>query len=168
VVSSRRVLALFAAASISCPLSWESCDAEERDALAAPVGEAVRSAIQARLSEKSPTGREQRAVVDYYSSPEVRLLWVDEHGLSLRAKILEEIAKADDYGLRSSAYELPKPDGFEANNPAPTNWLAERRDQDHVGRTQLCPRRAWRQVQSHPTECRSEHYDGTGGTPSGA
>ena len=126
MVSSRRVLALFAAASISFTLSWGSCDAEEGDALPAPVGEAVRSAIQARLSEKSPTGREQSAVVDYYSGPEVHLLWVDENGLSPRAKtLMEEIAKADDYGLRSSAYDLPKPDGFDATNPAATDWLAD-------------------------------------------
>ncbi len=38
---------------------------------------------------------------------------------------MEEIAKADDYGLRSSAYDLPKPDGFDATNPAATDWLAD-------------------------------------------
>jgi murein L,D-transpeptidase YcbB/YkuD len=120
------VLALFAAASISFTLSWGSCDAEERDALPAPVGEAVRNAIQARLSEKSPTSPEQSAVVDYYLGPKARLLWVGGNRLSPRAKALtEEIAKANDYGLRSSAYDLPKPDGFDANNPAATDWLAD-------------------------------------------
>jgi Scaffold domain len=104
--SSRRVLALFAAASISFPLSCAPSGAEERDELAAPVGraDAVHSAIRTRLSEKSSTtGRESRAIVDYYAGPEARLLWVDENGLSPRAKgVMEEIAKADEYGLRSS------------------------------------------------------------------
>src|SRR5262245_3771923 len=123
VVSSLRALALFAAASISFTLLWA---AAERDTLAAADDEAVRSAIRARLSEKSFINREQRAVVDYYSRPEARLLWVDENGLSLRAKTLtEEIAKADDYGLRSSDYDLPKPDEFDSNNPAATDWLAD-------------------------------------------
>jgi murein L,D-transpeptidase YcbB/YkuD len=125
VVSSRRVLALFAVASISFTLSWGSF-AERRDALAAPVGEAVTAAIRARLSEKPFTDREQKAVLDYYSRPEVPLLWVDENGLSPRAKnVVEEIAKADDYGLRSSDYDLPKPDGFDANTAAATGWLAD-------------------------------------------
>jgi murein L,D-transpeptidase YcbB/YkuD len=124
-VSSRRVLTLLAVASISFTLSWGSF-AETRDALAIPVGEAVRAAIRTRLSEKSSTDREQRAVHDFYSRPEVHLLWVEETGLSLRAKaLLEEIAKADDYGLRSSDYDLPKPDGFDASNPAATDWLAD-------------------------------------------
>ncbi len=38
---------------------------------------------------------------------------------------MEEIGKADDYGLRSSDYDLPKPEEFDANNPTATNWLAD-------------------------------------------
>jgi murein L,D-transpeptidase YcbB/YkuD len=113
---------------LSCAVSH----AAESDGLAAPVGrtEAVRSAIRNRLSEKFPgTGnvsREQRALIDYYSVPETGLLWVDEKGLSPRAKsVMEEIGKADDYGLRSADYDLPKPDGFDPSNPTPANWLAD-------------------------------------------
>jgi murein L,D-transpeptidase YcbB/YkuD len=100
--------------------------------LAALVGrtEAVRSAIRNRLSEKFPSSgnisREQRALVDHYSVPQAGLLWVDEKGLSARAKsVMEEIGKAGDYGLRSADYDLPHPDGFDPNQPTPTNWLAD-------------------------------------------
>ena len=42
---------------------------------------------------------------------ENRLLWVDENGLNDRAKsVIEEIGKADEYGLRPSDYKLPKVD----------------------------------------------------------
>ena len=51
------------------------------------------------------------ALVEYYSVAENRLLWVDENGLNDRAKsVIEEIGKADEYGLRPSDYKLPKVD----------------------------------------------------------
>jgi murein L,D-transpeptidase YcbB/YkuD len=113
-------------------LSCAPSDAAEPDGLAAVVGrtEAVRTAIRNRLSEKlSRTGnvsREQKALVDYYSAPEAGLLWIDEKGLSPRAKsVIEEIGKADDYGLRSADYDLPKPNGFDPSNPTPADWLAD-------------------------------------------
>jgi murein L,D-transpeptidase YcbB/YkuD len=92
--------------------------------------EAVHSAIQDRLSKKFPSsaniGREQKALIDYYSVPQLPLLWINNEGLSQRAKsVIDEIGKADDYGLRSADYDLPKPDEFVPNTPAPANWLAD-------------------------------------------
>jgi L,D-transpeptidase YcbB len=127
--SSRTVLTLFAAAPISFMLLCAPSHAAEPDALAAPVGtEAVRKAVRNRLSEKFPSAGNviRGALVDYYSVPEPGLLWVDEKGFSPRAKsVIEEIRKADDYGLRSADYDLPKSDGFDANNSTAANWLAD-------------------------------------------
>jgi murein L,D-transpeptidase YcbB/YkuD len=98
-------------------------------ALISPT-EAIRIAVQNRLSEKftATSGAkksEQGALVEYYSQPGQHLLWVDDNGLTDRGKaVLEEIAKADDYGLRTSDYVLPKPDTFNASDPKATDWLA--------------------------------------------
>jgi len=90
--------------------------AAEPDAPDALIGraEAIRIDIQERLSEKFTSASEVRkseqgALVEYYAVPENRLLWVDENGLTDRAKsVMDEIRKADDYGLRASDYALPK------------------------------------------------------------
>jgi len=90
--------------------------AAEPDAPDALIGrtETIRIDIQERLSEKFTSASEVRkseqgALVEYYAAPENRLLWVDENGLTDRAKsVMEEIKKADDYGLRVSDYALPK------------------------------------------------------------
>jgi murein L,D-transpeptidase YcbB/YkuD len=99
--------------------------AAEPDAPDAVIGrtEAIRIAIQDRLSEKftsaSATRKsEQGALVEYYAVPENRLLWVDENGFTDRAKsVMEEIRKADDYGLRASDYVLPKAPSAEDGAP---------------------------------------------------
>jgi len=90
--------------------------AAEPDAPDALIGrtEAIRIDIQERLSEKFTSASEVRkseqgALVEYYAVPENRLLWVGENGFTDRAKsVMEEIRKADDYGLRASDYALPK------------------------------------------------------------
>ena len=97
-------------------------------ALISPT-EAIRVAVQNRLSEKftATSGAkksQQGALVEYYSQPGQHLLWVDDKGLTDRGKaVMEEIAKADDYGLRTSDYVLPKPDTFNASDPKATDWL---------------------------------------------
>jgi murein L,D-transpeptidase YcbB/YkuD len=54
------------------------------------------------------------------------LLWVDENGLSSRGRsTIEEIEKADDYGLRSSDYALPDARGFRSGDANATDWLAD-------------------------------------------
>jgi L,D-transpeptidase YcbB len=90
--------------------------------------EAVRIAVQGKLSPKSPTARktDQAALVEYYAVPDQPLLWVDENGLNERAKLaMSEIAKADDYGLRTSDYALPKAEEFKAADAKAADWLAD-------------------------------------------
>ncbi len=76
---------------------------------AATIRSAVQNRLSAGLSTSSETRKqEQAALLDYYAAPDHRLLWVDGKGLNARARdVIEEIAKADDYGLRSSDYALP-------------------------------------------------------------
>ena len=116
---------------LAAPLS-EPVLAAEPDAPQALITrtEAIRIAVQARLSAKftaptEPKKDEQGALVEYYSVPDRRLLWVDENGLTERGKaIMAEIEKADDYGLRASDYALLSTSSF---NPADANaaeWLA--------------------------------------------
>src|SRR5262249_24860697 len=105
--------------------------AAEPDSLEAVVGQsdAIRAAVQDRLSAKFTDASEslkseQGALVEYYSVADNRLLWVDEHGLNDRAKsVIEEIRKADEYGLRPTDYALPKsPSVEESRHP---KWLAD-------------------------------------------
>jgi L,D-transpeptidase YcbB len=118
-------LGLLVAASISLPGY-----AAEPDGPANLITrtEAVRITVQNLLSSKSYTSSrkaENDALVEYYSVPDQRLLWVDENGLTERAKIaMAEIGKADDYGLRASDYALPDSGGFNASDPKATDWLA--------------------------------------------
>src|SRR5262245_34007279 len=90
--------------------------AAEPDGPAALIGpaEALRIAIVTRVAEKgSKAASEYKTLADYYSAPDAHALWVDENGLNLRAKsVMEEIGKADDYGLRASDYALPRIEGF--------------------------------------------------------
>jgi murein L,D-transpeptidase YcbB/YkuD len=130
--SSYKTLASLAALVISSVLSCAASDAAQLGGSAALISrtEAVRIAIQNRLSHKFPRMREaseeQKALVEYYSGPEARLLWVDENGLSSRGKsVIEEIEKADDYGLRSSDYALANPSEFSPSAANATDWLAD-------------------------------------------
>ncbi|MGB6948154.1 MAG: L,D-transpeptidase family protein [Methyloceanibacter sp.] len=111
--------AMFLAAPVTLPAY-----AAEPDAPDALIGnsETIRIAIQERLSEKFTAKSEARkdeqgALVEYYSAPENRLLWVDENGFTDRGKaVMEEIAQADDYGLRSADYPLPKTGSGDSGN----------------------------------------------------
>lgn len=105
------VLGLFLAAATCAPAL-----AAEPDGPAELVtkSEAVRIAIQERLGDRSMgDAAEQIALAEYYSVPDRKLLWVDENGLTDRGKaVVAEIAKADDYGLRASDYDLPQSTSF--------------------------------------------------------
>jgi murein L,D-transpeptidase YcbB/YkuD len=111
---------------LAAPLTAYAAEPESPDALIGQT-DAVRAAIQERLSAKFTNPSEARkseqgALVEYYSIAENRLLWVDDHGLNDRAKsVMEEIGKADEYGLRPADYPLPKA-GDE--NPD-VKWLAD-------------------------------------------
>jgi len=107
--------------------------AAEPDAPDTLIGrsDAIRVAVQNQLSAKFTNASEARkteqgALVEFYSAPDAKLLWVDENGLTDRGKaVVEEIAKANDYGLRSADYELPKLDGFDASSDQVVSQLAE-------------------------------------------
>ena len=124
---ARALLALLLAGPILPAL------AAEPDAPSALINRAhsIRIIIQNDLSGKlaGETEAEKNArgaLVEYYSDPDARLLWVDESGITERGRaVMEEIAKADDFGLRSADYELPKPAVFNANDRATTDWLAD-------------------------------------------
>src|SRR5262245_47182119 len=102
------------------------------DAPTAPITRtaAVRAAVEDLLSKITSAGaawkREQGALVEYYSIRAKPLLWVDEDGVTDRAKsVLNEIARADDYGLRAIDYELPNPDTFDPDGRTAIDWLAD-------------------------------------------
>ena len=92
--------------------------------------EAVRIAVQEQLVKLTSTSempkREQEALIEYYSVPAQPLLWVDENGLTNRATaVMQEIARADDYGLRSTDYQLPEPEGFNIGDGGDVDWLTD-------------------------------------------
>ena len=109
----RIAFALFLSAPLALPAL--AAEPESPDALIGRT-EGTRAAIQEQLSAKFTNASEARkteqgALVEYYSVAENRLLWVDENGLNDRAKsVIEEIGKADEFGLRPSDYRLPKVD----------------------------------------------------------
>lgn len=120
--------ALFLALPLSLPAR-----AAEPDAPTALIGqpEAVRIAIQERLTAKFTSKSEaktteQGALVEYYSTPENKLLWVDDKGLTERGKaVMEEISKADDYGLRAASYALPNAGDLEHSDGPSVDKLAD-------------------------------------------
>jgi len=123
--SSRTAHALFWGATILYVLACSPSRAAEPDGPVALIGptEALRIAILNRVGK---VGNEQKALADYYAVPDAQLLWVDENGLTSRAKsVMEEIGKADDYGLRASDYALPKASGFDPKSPNAAASLAD-------------------------------------------
>ena len=81
----------------------------------------VRIAVQDRLSRLTSTSerrkREQGVLVEYYSDPKKPLLWVDDNGLTDRARsVMQEIANAEEYGLQAADYELPNLDSLGRNS----------------------------------------------------
>jgi hypothetical protein len=92
--------------------------------------ENIRVAIIDQLSKPTAVReshkREQEALVEHYSVPTRPLLWVDENGVTDRARfVIKEIAKADEYGLRATDYEVPEPDGFARDVRNAAAWLAD-------------------------------------------
>ena len=118
-------LGLLLAASFSLP--GLAAEPDGPATLITPT-EAVRITVQGLLSAKSGTGpsaAQKDALIEYYSVPDQRLLWVDDNGLNDRAKlVVAEIAKADDYGLRAADYSVPDA-AAPASEPKPRDWLAD-------------------------------------------
>ena len=99
--------------------------------------EALRISIQGLVSAKARDTASRKAqkdaLIEYYLVSEQPLLWVDENGLTERAKqVMAEIGKADDYGLTASEYPCPIP-------PASTPPISGRRMARRCrGEGQLC------------------------------
>ena len=93
--------------------------------------EAIRIAVQTRLAAKfTETSKhktdEQGALVEYYAVPDQKLLWIDENGVTARGKaVMDEIAQADDWGLRAADYELPDATSFNASAADAADQLAD-------------------------------------------
>ena len=89
--------------------------------------EAIRISVQDQVGAvPMKDTAEQIALAEYYSVPDRKLLWVGENSLSARGKaVVQEIAKADDYGLRASDYKLPNLAGFDASGPDAVTKLAD-------------------------------------------
>ena len=117
-------LGLLAAASFSLP--GLAAEPNGPVSLITPT-DALRITVQGLLSKSGGSGKSQKeALAEYYGVPDRNLLWVDENGLTERAKlVMAEIAKADDYGLRASDYPLPDTAAFSSSDPKATDWLAE-------------------------------------------
>ena len=120
----RIALGLVLAASFSLP--GFAAEPEGPAALLTKT-DAVRIAIQNRLAANSAGDvAAQIALAKYYSVPDRRLLWVDLKGLTARGKaVMGEIARGDDYGLRTADYRLPDASGFDAADPQAVKWLAD-------------------------------------------
>ncbi len=126
---------IFRLAFASCLVAALSLPAiaAEPDAPDTLIGraDAIRIAVQNQLSAKFTHASEahkaeQGALVEFYSAPDAKLLWVDENGLTERGKaVAAEIAKADEYGLRSADYPLPKLDAFDASSDQAAAQLAD-------------------------------------------
>ncbi len=107
-----------------------AAEPDQPESLITP-NEAIRILVQNRLSEKFTAASEKKkdeqgALVEFYSVPDQKPLWVDANGLTDRGKaVVAEIKDADDYGLRSADYTLPKTDSFTASRPNATDWLAD-------------------------------------------
>lgn len=84
----------------------------------------ILTALVAKLaaSEKSPDRQtdpnDWSAIKAFYTVGETRLVWTNEKGFTDRAKrVLDEIRKADDWGLVASDFDLPK---LTSTTPEPT------------------------------------------------
>ena len=91
-----------------------------------PIRIAIQNHLSTPLTASERRKREQGTIVEYYSFPTKPLLWVDDNGLTDGAKsVMEEIARADEYGLHAADYELPKPGGFSPDDDTSVDWLAD-------------------------------------------
>jgi murein L,D-transpeptidase YcbB/YkuD len=116
-------LALLLAAPFTLTAHATEPDATDTLASSKPVRTAIQDRLSAKFTAASETRKsEQGALIEYYSVPDNRLLWVDESGLTERAKsVIKEIEKADEYGLQPSDYPLPEA----SNGNRDADWLAD-------------------------------------------
>jgi murein L,D-transpeptidase YcbB/YkuD len=93
-------------------------------ARADPVVEIIRAKLADAAITKGFNADDVGALQAYYAARSGGPLWMTEMGLSAKGQaILFEIARADDWGLDASAFDLPKPGAL------PTNGEAEALDE---------------------------------------
>ncbi len=73
------------------------------------VGIGVRERLKASARGMSEGDRSDReALAAFYVSRGNKQIWIDEKGLTTKAKaVIEEIGRADDWGLEASAFDVP-------------------------------------------------------------
>ncbi len=92
--------------------------------------DAVRILVQDRLSEVFHNKTEYEksehgALVEYYAEGG-KTIWVDVNGIKPKARLLiKELNRAEDFGLKSSDYDLPEEIILTANEGTPSARLAE-------------------------------------------
>ena len=111
--------------------------------------EALRIGIQGLVSAKARDTASRKAqkdaLIEYYLVSEQPLLWVDENGLTERAKqVMAEIGKADDYGLTASDYSLARSRRLQRLRSQGARLARRCRGEGQLCRARLCQRRARR------------------------
>ena len=93
--------------------------------------DAVRIVVQDKLSEpfRNETNYEKAehgALVEFYSDNDRALVWVDENGLTTKARaVIKELRNAADYGLNPADYNLPEEIILSSTEGTSTARLAE-------------------------------------------
>jgi L,D-transpeptidase YcbB len=94
--------------------------------------DAVVLTLLSKLEAKFKSGQgglnkhDHGALVEFYAEPNRAPLWVDENGLTKRAReAIGELNSAADYGLNPSDYETPDSGGLTRYKGYPSEWLAQ-------------------------------------------
>jgi L,D-transpeptidase YcbB len=74
-----------------------------------PVVSAIRTRLAAAVTRQAAADPADRAALTaFYEADGARVLWTDAAGFTARGRLaMDEIAKAGDWGLKASAFELP-------------------------------------------------------------
>ncbi len=104
------------------PASAEPAAAEPAE-VAPPPAHPIVAEIRARLADpsfdKHVNAADRKALEEFYGTLEGPPLWVTDAGFSDKAKaVIAEIGKADDWGLRASAFDLPPANDLLASSNA--------------------------------------------------
>ncbi|MEM7620176.1 MAG: L,D-transpeptidase family protein [Pseudomonadota bacterium] len=89
------------------------------------VGIRISNDLTAKFkSETKLRKKDHGSLVEFYSERNHKPIWVDENGLTKKAKrLITEIKKAGRFGLSTDDYDLPA-DNIEAKTGLPADWLA--------------------------------------------
>ncbi len=128
-----RLRTSFACGVILCSLAATPVAAVEPDAPEQlitrldAVGYEVMKRLEAGFHAKTDyIKNEHGALVEYYSDHDNRPVWVDTGGLTDKARaIMQEIAKAGDYGLNAADYALPELERAAEGEQLPLAKLAD-------------------------------------------